>query len=315
MACSDLDYRWGMRTNEWRGLTAGHPRRPDSTTVGAPCFVLGGSGRSPVAGLPRNRTSELDGRRLLESAWRICQHRLIRSRRVEVPPPSAYMARAPVPMTNHQAGADVAEPLGNRSPWRYSGRHYLLAAVPVLIKYLFMLRGRNLARSRASGCASLDQQFDRHEGVWTSVPPERSLHWSPVLLRIRPRNLSQRGECPFVHIANPPRQFTSSAFTTSGSCGRAGVAVAKRDSQVSLSGGQGALALPRLITAMKEAPLHSGLQTAPGLGVRPQVHRPSLRFDVQVDSSIGGNTSFGIINSSSTSRGLAVSLPEIWSAS
>ena len=51
MACSDLDYRWGMRTNEWRGLTAGHPRRPDSTMVGALCFVLGGSGRSPVAGL------------------------------------------------------------------------------------------------------------------------------------------------------------------------------------------------------------------------------------------------------------------------
>ena len=32
-------------------MDASHPRRPDCTTVGAPCSVLEGSGRSPGAGL------------------------------------------------------------------------------------------------------------------------------------------------------------------------------------------------------------------------------------------------------------------------
>lgn len=266
-----------------------------------------------LANLARNRTSVLDGRRLLESAWRSCPHCLMRSSRVDVSPPPVYKPHAPAPMTNHRAGADVAGPVAKLCP----GRRYSPAVVPALGQDVFVLCARDSLHSRVPGRASLDHQFHRHEDLWTLVPTERSLHWSPSLLRIRPKNLSQRGECPVGHTAIPLRQFPSrTCTTTSGSCSRAGVAVPKRDSQATLSGGEGAPVLPRAVAALKETSLHSGLQVAPSLEVRPQVHRSSLYLYVQADCSTGGDTSLGmIINSLSNSRALAVSLPEIRSAS
>ena len=224
-------------------------------------------------------------------------------------------APASAPMTNHQAGTDCPGSLRNSRPWRHHGRCYLLAVVPLLHRCILLQCAREGSDSRASGCASRDQQLDRHDHLWIRVPTESSLRGSLPLLRLRPRNLSQRGGCACGPTALPPGQFTARVCaTTSDACRRAGAAAPGLNAQVTLSGRREALAPPSRILALKVPAPHSHRPAALTLKFRPQGHCSILHFCVSANGSTGGNISLGIVDSLNASRAAGRPLPEPGSA-
>ncbi len=286
-----------------RGLSA---CRDESTrTLGDP------QKRSPRS--PPRKFVLASGRRcLLESAKGSCQRFQTCSGLVGVSTRAMCEFDASERMTNHLAGTDFAASLGNLSRGRYPGGHYLPAVVPVPNKCLFVLCARNRSRSRVSGCASLDQQLNRHDDTSTSVPTEGLLHWSLAWLRFRPKSLGQRDECGFGSTVLLPR--TTCGCTSTPASRSTSAAVPKLNSHLTLRGRLGVRVPPSRIVALMAASRHSSKYVAPAPKFQPQGHPSILHFHVLVNSPTGGNISREIINSLKTSMGLEESLPETWSA-
>lgn len=218
-------------------------------------------------------------------------------------------------MTNHQAGTDCAGPLTNSRPWRHHGRLYLLAVVPVLHRCILIQRPRDSSDSSGSGCASLDQQLDRHDDLWIRFPTESSLCGGLPPLRLRPTNQSQRGGCACGPTSLPPRQFTALVCTTpSDTCRRASAAAPGLDAHVTLSGRREALSPPSRIPASEVPSLHSRRRAGLTLEFRPQRHCSILHFHVLANGSTRGNISLGIVDSLNASRALGQPLPELGGA-
>lgn len=218
-------------------------------------------------------------------------------------------------MTNHRAEADVAEPVGEPRSWRYSGRRNLLAVVPVLDRCIHILRARDSLHSSESDRASLDQQLDRHDEIWTCVPSERLFHRRLVLVHLRPRNLSQRGGREFHPTAISRRQLATRACTTTcASFGRDSAASPVLDSYLALSGRRRSLAPLRRVTALKAALLHGRGDTPPSLELNPNGRCSILQFHVLVSRPTEGTILRRLVNSLNTSRASVGPLSETWSA-